>query len=222
MLAYAANTRPLGRAESPKTLVFIVAGHALLLGALFMTRVDIAPPKDDPTDVTFIEAPKPLLPEPVDEVRTPSQPTTSTIDRPIVFVPTPRPADPIAEGPTTIDIGPLAGNEIRLPYFPPIITPKADPVRIAARFATPDNLLRPPYPTSKLRAEEEASLRLRLSIDPRGRVIAVDPVGSADPEFFAAARRHILKAWRYRPATEDGVAVSSGVVITLSFRLNDA
>jgi protein TonB len=60
-----------------------------------------------------------------------------------------------------------------------------------------------------------------LTIDPRGRVIAVDPVGAADPSFLAAARRHILKAWRYKPATEDGIAVPSTTVISLSFRLED-
>ena len=59
----------------------------------------------------------------------------------------------------------------------------------------------------KRRAEEEATLRLRLTIDARGRVIAVEPVGPADPSFLEAARRHILRAWRYKPATEDGVAV---------------
>ncbi len=92
----------------------------------------------------------------------------------------------------------------------------------APRLATADNALKPPYPNDKLRAEEEATLKLRLTIDARGRVTAVDPVGSADPSFLEAARRHILKAWRYKPATEDGVAVPTTMVITLSFRLEEA
>ena len=48
--------------------------------------------------------------------------------------------------------------------------------------------LKPPYPRAKLLAEEEASLTLKLSIDERGRVVAVEPVGRADPVFLAAAR----------------------------------
>ena len=52
-------------------------------------------------------------------------------------------------------------------------------------------------------------LRLKLTIDPRGRVIAVDPVGKADPAFLAAARRHLIAHWRYKPATEDGRAIAS-------------
>jgi protein TonB len=99
--------------------------------------------------------------------------------------------------------------------------PKAEPVRLAARFATPGNAIKPPYPLDKRRAEEEATLRLRLSIDVRGRVTAVDPIGPADASFLEAARRHILRAWRYKPATEDGQAVPSSTVINLSFRLED-
>ena len=70
-------------------------------------------------------------------------------------------------------------------------------------------------------SDEEASLRLRLSIDARGRVVAVEPVGSADRAFLAAARRHLLAHWRYQPATEDGRAVASTTVITLRFELDD-
>ena len=99
--------------------------------------------------------------------------------------------------------------------------PRHEPVRIAARFNTPSSALRPPYPLDMRRAEEEATLKLRLTIDTRGRVTAVDPVGSANPSFLEAARRHIIRAWRYKPATEDGVAVPSSTVITLSFRLED-
>ena len=71
------------------------------------------------------------------------------------------------------------------------------------------------------RTEEEAVLRLRLSIDPRGRVTAVEPVGAADPAFLASARSHLLRYWRYRPATEDGRAVASSLVITLRFELEE-
>jgi protein TonB len=102
----------------------------------------------------------------------------------------------------------------------PSIAAKA-PVRVAARFITPASELRPPYPRSKLDTEEEASLRLRLSIDERGRVVAVEPVGKADPAFLAAARRHLLARWRYAPATEDGRAVASSTTITLRFQIED-
>jgi protein TonB len=100
--------------------------------------------------------------------------------------------------------------------------PQPAPVLSGPRLATAGDALKPPYPTDKLRLEQEATLKLRLTIDARGRVVAVDPVGPADPSFLAAARRHILKVWRYKPATENGVAVQTTTVINLSFRLEEA
>jgi protein TonB len=85
---------------------------------------------------------------------------------------------------------------------------------------TPPQELRPPYPQAKLLAEEEATLRLRLAIDEQGRVVAVDPVGRADAIFLAAARRHLLAHWRYKPAMKDGRAVPSSITITLRFELD--
>jgi protein TonB len=126
---------------------------------------------------------------------------------PPLLDPIPLPLDPVQP---SIDPGP-AGNSV---------TPVA-PVRIAARFVTPEADIKPPYPQSKLRAEEEAVLRLRLSIDARGRVTGVEAVGAADPVFLAAARRHLIAHWRYRPATEDGRPVATSTVITLRFELSD-
>ena len=93
-------------------------------------------------------------------------------------------------------------------------------VKLGPRLATPASELRPAYPPSKLASEEEAVLRLRLTIDANGRVTAVDPVGAADRAFLEAARRHLIAHWRYKPATEDGHAVASSAVITLRFVLD--
>jgi protein TonB len=102
--------------------------------------------------------------------------------------------------------------------------PKADPlppppVKTSARLMTSGADLRPPYPASKIASGEEALLRLRLSIDERGRVVAVEPVGSADRAFLEAARRHLLARWRYKPASEGGRSVATSTVITLRFQL---
>jgi protein TonB len=100
-----------------------------------------------------------------------------------------------------------------------VSNPIHDPVRVAARFNTPDWLLKPPYPPSMQAREIEATLKLQLQIDANGRVVAVDPVGRADPAFLEAARRHLIAKWRYKPATEDGRAIASSTVITLRFEL---
>ena len=218
MLAYA--PRPTGRAGSPRTLLLVAGGHAVALALLLTARSDYVQDKVfDPTDVVFVPTKPPPSPPPP-EPASPTTPTRSTIDTPPVIIPTPAlPSEPIASGPPVTSIDPVIGNTVEPTIVPD--PPKPAIVRRAARFATPADLVRPPYPVTKQRLGEEASLRLSLAIDPRGRVTAVMPVGSADPAFLNAARRHILRHWRYQPASEGGEAVASSIVITLSFRLED-
>ena len=223
MLAYAPNTRPAGRSGSPSALVLIIAGHAVLIAGVMSARMDLASKTPfDPTRVVMVPLDKPdPAPPPPPAPDVPITPPRTAIDRTpgIVDIPLPTPTLPLDQRPPLGAIVPLAGSG---PIVMPALPPTPVPVRAGPRFATPDHALRPPYPLAKLRAEKEAMLRLRLSIDARGRVTAVDPVGAADPQFLEAARRHIVKAWRYKPATENGAAVASSTVITLSFRLHDA
>lgn len=223
MLAYAANSRRVaGRSNSPSVLVLILAGHAAMISAIMAAKMDVVTWLPDvPTQLIQIPIAQPPPPPP-DTIPQPetSQPATqpSFIDSTdsIVDMDANSLAS-LAQGTTIEDIGAVIGTDISF-----IDPPKPAPVRLAARFNTPATALKPPYPNDKLRLEEEATLRLRLTIDARGRVTAVESVGAADPSFLEAARRHIIRAWRYKPATEDGVAVGSETVITLSFRLEEA
>jgi protein TonB len=221
MLAYAANSpNPAGRAGSPRALALILAGHAVLIAAVLTVKMEMAPidslgpteifnvPVDPPPQPKEMTQPQPKVPNP--------QP--SFIDEPQKIIDMNQATSIQLDSGTAIrDIGIVIGSG------PTAITdpPKAEPIRLAARFATPNNAIKPPYPLDKRRAEEEATLRLRISIDERGRVTAVEPIGPADASFLEAARRHIRRAWRYKPATEDGQAVPSTTVINLSFRLED-
>jgi protein TonB len=198
--------------------MIIVALHAAALAAVMTAKMDI-PAAFRPT-VTKID----LLPEPKapPENRQPepkAAPPRSSIDQVPPVADLPRPSlPPIDSVPLPFpDSGPIVG---------PGTEPRADPqpmlapVRAGPRFATPEHLVKPPYPQQKLRMEEEAALRLRLTIDERGRVTAVEPVGRADAVFLDAARRHIIARWRYDPATEGGRPVPSSTVVTLTFRLD--
>ena len=223
MLAYAANSpRAAVRTNSPRALALILAGHALLLGAVMSAKmgvIHIDPYK--PTTIFDVPIKPPPPPEPQPPAPKPN-PQPTFIERPVTVIDVPviTPNLPIDRGPQIVPWNPpVIGDG---PPLPPANPVKAAPVRIAAIFATPDNAVRPPYPISKIRLQEEATLRLRLSIDARGRVTAVEPVGAADPEFLAAARRHIIRSWRYKPATEDGAGIASSIVITLRFQLEDA
>jgi len=221
MPVYAPQGAFASRRSHPRLLLVIVAGHAALLAAVMSAKMDL-PSKVVPTitRITLIDPPKPPPPDQPPPPRQPTQPRDSVIDRMPVIVPTPQPdipnldSDPVSLPPTPADI---IGN--KLDPLPPRLLPPAEPVRVGPRFATPADLVKPPYPDDKRRLDEEAVLRLRLSIDERGRVVAVEPVGRADRSFLEAARRHIIAHWRYRPASEDGRAVASSTVITLRFEI---
>ena len=158
-------------------------------------------------------------PPPVSNPHPTPQPNRGlTIPRPLVQTPpqpTPLPLpDPVFSDPpggSNVGTGPIAEPT---PAFKPI------PIHIGAQFFTPERDVKPPYPPIKLASGEEATLKLRLTIDEVGRVVAVDPIGRADPIFLASARRHLLARWHYKPASEDGRAVASTMVITLRFQLD--
>lgn len=222
MLAYAAhNPRPAGRAGSPKALLLIVAGHAALIAAVMAAKMEVIPfvPSVPPVVINVPpEETPPPEPDPVQKVQ-PQTPQTTFIQpvKPIVPMEPYVPTVPVQEGPIVRQLPPLGGGD------PAIIDPpKHIPVKVGPRLAVTDSALRPPYPLSKIREQQEATLKLKLTIDARGRVTAVEPVGSVDLIFLEAARRHILKVWRYKPATEDGVAMPTTTVINLSFRLEEA
>lgn len=221
MLAYAANAPvTAGRDRSPKALTLIIAGHALVLAAVLTAKPELVGFERDPPPIIFnVPTPKPK-PQPQPEADPERQPVTQDrfirAERPMVDMDQ-QTSIALGTGPTIDDIGIVIGSGPTTVVDPP----RHVPVKLGPRLATSENLLKPPYPLDKIRSEEEATLRLRLTIDARGRVTAVDPVGAADPSFLAAARRHILRSWRYKPATEDGMAVPTSTVISLSFRLED-
>lgn len=213
MLAYA--PRRERRRFSPTALALIIGVHAAAIVAVMSAKLAIDRHKEPPIIVSTL----PLTPPPDPPKPQPkSQPTKTTYTSPTPPLPLPpRPgpsAEPLPPDPPP-PLPPGGGTGTSLP--PPRPTPI---VHSGPRFATAPEDIRPPYPDSMRAAEREAVLRLRLSIDERGRVIAVDPVGKADPAFLASARRHILKAWRYTPAMEGDRAIASSTVITLEFKLD--
>ena len=220
MLAYAANRPTAGnRQSSPNALLFIISAHVAVAAVVMSMKMDL--PKvirDGGTDIIFV--PRPVDPPPNSQP-TPRDTRTSPVPTPPIPLP-PKPTDwtpdprPTDSGPTTIGGG-SGGAGMGTDVIEPI---KLAPVRHDARLLTSPAELKPPYPASKLAAEEEATLNLRLTIDKSGRVVGVEPIGRADAVFVAAARRHLLAHWRYAPATADGLPVASTLNITLRFQLD--
>jgi protein TonB len=229
MLAYAANQRSRRRL-SPSALLLIGAGHAIAIGLLITAKMHIdwpAPPvKTQVYNVPLpppTEQPKPKPQPKVQQEALLPPPSDSHVDRIPPVIQNPLPSNSFDVGPAinsqVPDIGPALEATLP-PTLPPLPQPAAV-IRVGPRASTPADLLRPPYPESKRRTEEEAVLRLRLSIDERGRVTAVEPVGNVDAAFLSSARSHLIRYWRYRPATEDGRAVASSLTITLRFELEE-
>ncbi len=219
MLAYAANApRPAASRPAPNAMLFIIAGHVAVIAAVMSAKMDL--PRrilGGPTVVMTIPIPK--VSDPTPQPQDQNQPANnSTIDRSNPYVPPTGANPPVDDTGPTILGPPTASNDVKLPPNPPFVS--IEPVKLGPRLLTPASQLKPPYPASKLLTEEEATLRLRLTIDERGRVIAVEPVGRADSVFLSAARRHLIGHWRYQPASEDGRAVSSSTVVTLRFQLD--
>jgi protein TonB len=218
MLAYAAS-RPAAveRRPHPNALLAIVAAHVAVAAAVMSVKMDLPQRILDPPiriDIVPDEKAPPANPP----QRPSTNPDSATPAEPREDVPTAFESE-IQLGSEPIEVGPIA-DKIE---FPPIAwnpPPRPQIVRSAARLLTPASELKPPYPQSKLLNEEEAVLTLRLTIDASGRVVAVEPVGRADRIFFTAARNHLMAHWRYRPASEDGRAISSTEVITLRFQLD--
>ena len=218
MLAYAANRPVAGqRQSSPHALLVIATVHIAVIAALMSAKMDFPIKLLDPPIKVFPVPPKPVpnplpLPKPA--------PGPTVIDRTQTELPLPpvNETPVLDDGPAIDQVGPIAGGgAVVLPVIP---KPEITPVRRDARLLTPASELTPAYPASKLLTEEEATLTLRLTINDQGRVVAVEPVGRADPTFLAAARRHLMARWRYQPATSDGQAVSSSLTITLKFMLD--
>jgi protein TonB len=218
MLAYAARRPVAERGPAPNVMLAIIALHVAVIAAVMSAKMDL-PQRivRAPLIVDFIHEDDP---PPVREV-SPEIPQSqrSTLDpapRVVPLAPVDGPSiDPV---PALPDIGTLVGPDPTSRIVPDAV-PVPAPVRLAARLTTPASELKPRYPPAKLASGEEALLRLRLTIDERGRVAAVEAIGRADRAFVDAARRHLIAHWRYRPATEDGRAVASTMVITLRFQL---
>lgn len=217
MLAYAANRPVVGKApSSPTAMLLIISAHVALIALIMSAKMEFDRGPRDHTTVVNVPIKPPPPPNPTADP--PQHPRTLPISDPTQVVPLPHP-DPVPLDPPTNTGVLLGGSEVtNVPSFPTQLIPT--PVRHEARLLTPPDEIKPPYPQSKLLNEEEATLQLRLSISDSGRVTAVDPVGAADRVFLEAARRYLVAHWRYRPATEDGHAISSSVVISLSFQLD--
>ena len=206
--------------KSPAALAATIGVHIIVAGAIIlMPAVQILEQDDwgDPLPTTNFPIEKDPLP--LDPPPTPksdikdSKPTT---------------VDPVVDTRAS-DRGPIfASNDpnegIVLPGSGTIVDPyiPSPPIVINAK---PDaRYLRgfqPDYPGTMIRAQMEGIVKVRVQIGTDGRVQSVELVEATNPAFWEATRKQALKYWRFKPATRDGVAITSEQVMTVRFRLDD-
>lgn len=103
---------------------------------------------------------------------------------------------------------------------PPLET-TPDPVLVAASIdPRARRSFQPEYPGAMIRQGAGGWVKVRVTIGPDGRVAGIEKLSATDEAFWTATQRHALRAWRFRPATRDGVPVESSQVLTVRFRLD--
>lgn len=220
MLAYAARRPQVGKRQpNPHAMLLVISAHIALIAAVVSAKMDLPQRIHDRIiRVTLLKEPLPPPPHPTPQTH-PHLSTQVPISDPRTPLPTSHPEQVSFDPGVDANPGSVAGaGTVVVPQIPFNLIPV--PSHHDARLLTPPSELRPPYPPSKILSEEETTLRLKLTISDSGRVTAVDPVDPADREFLDAARRYLLAHWRYQPATEDGRAVASSIVVTLRFQLD--
>jgi len=206
-----------GQNKSPAALALTIGAHALAIGAIIMMPAGTITKIPDTIlwteNVELEDDPPPVEPPtPVEKAAPPVQPTQ--VD-------------------SAIDLG----SQLKGPVFASndsdiidIIRPillRTDPVIPDPVFipAQPDKRylpdFQPEYPGTMIRADMEGFVKVRIYISTKGRVNSIELVEATDDALWKATRKRALKYWRFKPATRDGIAVSSERVMVVNFRLDD-
>lgn len=209
-----------GGRGSPVGIGGAIAVHALVIGLwLLIPKEMIETVLPRPFETYAVPQDKAPPPEPTEPVTEPTSLTRATD-------PLPTATDPVVTLPLG---GPVltGGHDDELvlsPRFePPVIAdPPVAPVMVDAAIdprALP--AFQPDYPGAMIRQGMDGTVTVRVMISAEGRVTDIARIAASDESFWHATRRHALRAWRFRPATRDGVAVASSKLLTVRFTLTD-
>lgn len=201
------------------TGLLVTAVAHVALGAALLTLGVVELPRADPEPIITRNIPEP--PKAVERIE--PRVVADPIDVPIyappveIFVPLRTAPDLATTGVKPVDMPPVdAGPSIAPPppAEPVFVGARLDP-RYAARF-------QPPYPAASQRLEEEGTVLVRVRVGVDGRVLAAEVVrSSGHPRLDEAAVRHAQRAWRFVPATRDGLGVEGWKEIPVRFELNN-
>lgn len=202
-----------------------IAGALLLNGAALMLMLaPLGSPGTAPAPQKGLEGewfePRPLPPPPpppivpVQRVPTPAAPTAEPRR---AVVPRPEPATPpLVEG-GTLPADPLPPLEAGTGNVD--VAPAPGPATgMQLAYAEASS---PPYPRDALRSGHQGTVVLQVLVGVDGRPLeVVVETGSGYRELDEAARRHVLRRWRFQPAMRDGRPVQAIGLVPIEFSLD--
>lgn len=188
---------------------------AVLLALLLPTDLPTTrtPLVDEPEDLILPDRPKPVIPIPPPPDPRPPEVVQPRIDPQVP----PTPIAPPVEPPSVVD-----GTEAAPPQPEAVAAPAPgyDPAPARVGLAAIEAPA-PPYPIPELRRGVEGTVLLEILVDEQGLPIEVTiKRSSGHRRLDAAARKHVLAHWRFRPAMRDGVAVRAIGLLPIDYRLH--
>jgi protein TonB len=146
--------------------------------------------------------PKPLQPPPV---------TAAPLPAPAPFIAPPPQLEPPVVGEAAPPPAPVA------PPAPPVAPPPPKTIAITAvEYLTPPQLR---YPAASQRLREQGTVQVRVLVDPRGAPQQMQLVRSSGFTRLDDAALDTVRATRFKPYAENGVALPFWVVMPLIFEL---
>ncbi len=218
-MSYASET---SRAN-PATMgaAILVNGSIILAVALSPIVAEYVPTPTIITGRNIEDRPPPAPDKPVekqqakkaDPIFTPDRKvdTKTSVDTGLTTTTTETSTDTIIDGTGGDDFAEIV-RELPKPPVPIFKAAFRDP-RFARDF-------QPEYPVGKLRLEIEGSATVRVLVGTDGRVRQVQVIRASDPDFAKATEKQALKAWRFKPATRDGMPVEDWQTLTVRFDIN--
>lgn len=206
----------------PARVLGIASAITLNATALMLLLVPVSAPTviaemQEKIEVRFIEAKEPPPPQPP-VVPVEKQPVRSTT--PTQPIRTPPQTQTIARTETPVVDG---GTE----YVPP-----ADPLPDTGPVGPPDtgpqistrleyaSAPAPSYPSEALARALEGTVTLRVLVDVDGSPLSVEiERSSGHRKLDDAARRQVLRKWKFKPAIRDGQAIQVYGIVPVSFTL---
>jgi protein TonB len=149
---------------------------------------------------------------------TPTQPKPVPMPPPPVIVRPTEPTPPQVPVPI-IDIAPTTPSVIvatpAQPNTPPV--PNSSASGISNTHTTP------PYPVEARAAAHQGTVLLQMTVSPQGDVVAANVVTSSGfPELDQSAVNWVVAHWKYKPAIQNGVPVTSQIQAAVRFDLKQA